>query len=189
MIGQFRPGQQLLESMEVADSQRFDLGRKRIGSGGPLGLQIRRASSKGGVAGFDSQALPPFSTKRRVLNRIRGELTNSWAFVAVLMTSAVLVAGCAARASFEERLIAEDQRITAEVIRIIEDEKGIIAADLRVETKEGVVVLYGIQSEMESISAVLRRISRVRGVVEVINRIRIIRAEAERSNRKNLHSL
>ncbi len=28
--------------------------------GGLLGLQIRRASSKGGVAGFDSQALPPF---------------------------------------------------------------------------------------------------------------------------------
>lgn len=105
------------------------------------------------------------------------------------MTSAVLVAGCAARASFEERLVAEDQRITAEVIRIIEDEKGIIAADLRVETKEGVVVLYGVQSEMESISAVLRRISRVRGVVEIINRIRIIRAEAARSNRKNLHSL
>ena len=70
-----------------------------------------------------------------------------------------------------------------------EDEKGIIAADLRVETKEGVVVLYGVQSEMESISAVLRRISRVRGVVEVINRIRVIRAEDERSTRKNLHSL
>lgn len=30
-----------------------------MGSGGPLGLQIRWASSKGGVAGFNSQALPP----------------------------------------------------------------------------------------------------------------------------------
>ncbi len=109
--------------------------------------------------------------------------------VVTLTTSAVLMAGCVARASLEERLVAEDQRITAEVIRIIEDEKGIITADLRVETREGVVVLYGVQSELESISAVLRRISRVRGVVEVINRIRIIRAEAERSDRKNLHSL
>ena len=123
------------------------------------------------------------------MNRIRGELTSLPTFVAILMTSAILVSGCAARASFEERLVSEDQRITAEVIRIIEDEKGIIAADLRVETKEGVVVLYGVQSEMESISAVLRRISRVRGVVEVINRIRVIRAEDERSTRKNLHSL
>ena len=99
------------------------------------------------------------------------------------------MAGCVARASLEERLVAEDQRITAEVTRIIEDEKGIITADLRIEIREGVVVLYGVQSELESISAVLRRISRVRGVVEVINRIRIIRAEAERSDRKNLYSL
>ena len=175
--------------MKVAATKQFDLGRKRIGSGGPLGLQIRRASSKGGVAGFDSQALPPFSTKRRVLNRIQGELGNVSTLVVTLTTSAVLMAGCVARASLEERLVAEDQRITAEVIRIIEDEKGIITADLRVETREGVVVLYGVQSELESISAVLRRISRVRGVVEVINRIRIIRAEAERSDRKNLHSL
>jgi len=105
------------------------------------------------------------------------------------MMSAVPVGGCAARASFEERLVLEDRRITAEIIRIIEDEKGIIAADLRVETKEGIVVLYGVQSEMESISAVLLRISRVRGVVEVINRIRVIRAEDERSTRNNLHSL
>ncbi|HJO30672.1 MAG TPA: BON domain-containing protein [Acidobacteriota bacterium] len=123
------------------------------------------------------------------MNRIRGGLTSSLTFIAVLMTSAVPVGGCAARASFEERLVLEDRRITAEIIRIIEDEKGIIAADLRVETKEGIVVLYGVQSEMESISAVLLRISRVRGVVEVINRIRVIRAEDERSTRNNLHSL
>lgn len=123
------------------------------------------------------------------MNRIQGELANVSTLVVALTTSAVLMAGCVARASLEERLVAEDQRITAEVIRIIEDEKGIITADLRVETREGVVVLYGVQSELESISAVLRRISRVRGVVEVINRIRIIRAEAERSDRKNLHSL
>ena len=123
------------------------------------------------------------------MNRIQGELGNVSTLVVTLTTSVVLMAGCVARASLEERLVAEDQRITAEVIRIIEDEKGIITADLRVETREGVVVLYGVQSELEPISAVLRRISRVRGVVEVINRIRIIRAEAERSDRKNLHSL
>ena len=123
------------------------------------------------------------------MNRIQGELANVSTLVVALTASAVLMAGCVARASLEERLVAEDERITAEVIRIIEDEKGIITADLSVETREGVVVLYGVQSELESISAVLRRISRVRGVVEVINRIRIIRAEAERSDRKNLHSL
>ena len=123
------------------------------------------------------------------MNRIQGELANVSTFVVIFTTSAVLMAGCTARANLEDRLVAEDQRITAEVTRIIEDEKGIITADLRIEIREGVVVLYGVQSELESISAVLRRISRVRGVVEVINRIRIIRAEAERSDRKNLHSL
>ena len=123
------------------------------------------------------------------MNRIQGELANVSTFVVIFTTSAVLMAGCTARANLEDRLVAENQRITAEVTRIIEDEKGIITADLRVEIREGVVVLYGVQSELESISAVLRRISRVRGVVEVINRIRIIRAEAERSDRKNLHSL
>jgi len=123
------------------------------------------------------------------LNRIQGELANVSTFVVIFTTSAVLMAGCTARANLEDRLVAENQRITAEVTRIIEDEKGIITADLRIEIREGVVVLYGVQSELESISAVLRRISRVRGVVEVINRIRIIRAEAERSDRKNLYSL
>ena len=123
------------------------------------------------------------------MNRIQGELANVSTFVVIFTTSAVLMAGCTARANLEDRLVAENQRITAEVTRIIEDEKGIITADLRVETREGVVVLYGVQAELESISAVLRRISRVRGVVEVINRIRIIRAEAERSDRKNLHSV
>ena len=123
------------------------------------------------------------------MNRIQGELANVSTFVVIFTTSAVLMAGCTARANLEDRLVAEDQRITAEVTRIIEDEKGIITADLRIEIREGVVVLYGVQSELESISAVLRRISRVRGVVEVINRIRIIRAEAERSDRKNLYSL
>ena len=123
------------------------------------------------------------------MNRIQGELANVSTFVVIFTTSAVLMAGCTARANLEDRLVAENQRITAEVTRIIEDEKGIITADLRIEIREGVVVLYGVQSELESISAVLRRISRVRGVVEVINRIRIIRAEAERSDRKNLHSL
>ncbi len=123
------------------------------------------------------------------MNRIQGELANVSTFVVIFTTSAVLMAGCTARANLEDRLVAENQRITAEVTRIIEDEKGIITADLRVEIREGVVVLYGVQSELESISAVLRRISRVRGVVEVINRIRIIRAEAERSDRKNLYSL
>ncbi len=123
------------------------------------------------------------------MNRIQGELANVSTFVVIFTTSAVLMAGCTARANLEDRLVAENQRITAEVTRIIEDEKGIITADLRIEIREGVVVLYGVQSELESISAVLRRISRVRGVVEVINRIRIIRAEAERSDRKNLYSL
>ena len=120
---------------------------------------------------------------------IRGKSTKVSGLAAILVVSVALVTGCAARVSPEGEPLSEDQRITAEVIRIVEDEKGIISDDLSVETREGVVVLYGVQSALESVSALLRRISRVRGVVEIINRIRLIRSEAERLDGQDLHRL
>ena len=101
---------------------------------------------------------------------------------AILVVAAALSTACAARVGPDGEPLSEDQRITAEVIRIAEDEEGIVRADLRVETRDGVVVLSGVQTALEPVGALLRRTSRVRGVVEVVNRIRIIRSAAERSS-------
>ena len=98
---------------------------------------------------------------------------------AILVVSATLATGCAARVGPDGEPLSADQRITAAAISIVEDEEGIVGDDLRVETRDGVVVVSGVQSELEPVSALLRRISRVRGVVEVVNRIRIIRSAAD----------
>ncbi len=108
---------------------------------------------------------------------------------AILVVSAALATGCAVRVGPDGEPLSEDQRITAEVIRIVEDVEGIVGDDLRVETRDGVVVLSGVQPALEPVSALLRRTSRVRGVVEVVNRIRILRSAAERSGRDDLYRL
>ena len=108
---------------------------------------------------------------------------------AILVVAAVFATSCAVRVGPDGEPLSEDQRITAEVIRIVEDEEGIVSADLRVETRDGVVVFSGLQPALEPVSALLRRASQVRGVVEVVNRIRIIRSAAERSGRDDLYRL
>ena len=107
--------------------------------------------------------------------RIRHEPAKGPCVAAILVVSAALATGCAVRVGPDGEPLSEDQRITADVIRIAEDEEGIVSADLRVETRDGVVVLSGVQPALEPVSALLRRASRVRGVVEIVNRIRIIR--------------
>ena len=100
--------------------------------------------------------------------------------LAILVVVAALATACAARVGPDGAPLSEDQRITAAVIRIVEDVEGIVAADVRVETRDGVVVLSGVQAALDPVSALLHRASRVRGVVEVVNRIRIIRSAAAR---------
>ena len=121
--------------------------------------------------------------------RIRHEPAKGPCVAAILVVSAALATGCAVRVGPDGEPLSEDQRITAEVIRIVEDVEGIVGDDLRVETRDGVVVLSGVQPALEPVSALLRRTSRVRGVVEVVNRIRIIRSAAERSGRDDLYRL
>ncbi len=121
--------------------------------------------------------------------RIRHEPAKGPCVAAILVVSAALATGCAVRVGPDGEPLSEDQRITAEVIRIVEDVEGIVGDDLRVETRDGVVVLSGVQPALEPVSALLRRTSRVRGVVEVVNRIRILRSAAERSGRDDLYRL
>ena len=86
-----------------------------------------------------------------------------------------LLCGCAARNGAPVDPLAEDRRITVEVLRIIAENDELVAEDLRVETRDGVVVISGVQPDLEGIGRLLQRASRVRGVTEVVNRIRILR--------------
>ena len=95
--------------------------------------------------------------------------------VIVGLAVALAGAGCAARSAPGGEPLSEDQRITAEVVRILAEEEDIVNEDLEVETHNGVVVVSGVQADLEAVSEVLRRIARVKGVTEVVNRIRILR--------------
>lgn len=88
---------------------------------------------------------------------------------------ALLAGACAGRSGGVGEPLSEQERITAEVWRIIADQEGLVAEDLDVETDGGVVVISGVQPELEPVSDLLRRVARVRGVTEVVNRIRIVR--------------
>jgi len=88
---------------------------------------------------------------------------------------ALFSGACAGRSGGVGEPLSEQERITAEVWRIIADQEGLVAEDLDVETDGGVVVISGVQPDVGPVSELLRRVARVRGVTEVVNRIRIVR--------------
>ena len=61
-------------------------------------------------------------------------------------------------------------------MRILAEDDDIDSADIRIETRDGVVVLSGVQSSLEQVREILKKVSRVRGVREVINRVRVVGA-------------
>ena len=105
--------------------------------------------------------------------KISGQLARTLLPLLVLTAS---VPGCAAGAGPDGAPVSEDRRITEEVLRIVAERDDIVAEDIEVETNDGVVVLSGVQADLEPVSELLRRVARVRGVVEVVNRIRIVRS-------------
>lgn len=100
-------------------------------------------------------------------------MKNIVVFLSVLL---LFAGGCAAGPAVDSAPRSPDQRITDEVLRIIDDKEGIVGEDLQVETRDGVVVVSGVQLEDAPVGELLMRIARVRGVTEVVNRIRILRA-------------
>ena len=92
----------------------------------------------------------------------------------IVLVALLLAVGCATRGGVDGNPVSEDQRITAEVLRILEEDDDIDSADVRVETRDGVVVLSGVQSTLEQVRKMLKKVSRVRGVREVVNRVRIV---------------
>ena len=90
-----------------------------------------------------------------------------------LVTLGLAGAGCATHGGVSTDPVSEDQRITSEVTRVVGEIDDVVMEDLRVETRDGVVVVSGVQPSLEVVREILRRAARVRGVSEVVNRIRI----------------
>lgn len=80
---------------------------------------------------------------------------------------------CAARGPVDPG--AEDGRIGEEVRQIAAEVEGLEIDELGVEIRDGVVVLTGIQPSSEAVADLLEQVTRIRGVREVVNRIRVIR--------------
>ena len=86
----------------------------------------------------------------------------------------LLSLACASRGPVGEDQATIDAWISAEVRRLLEEESEVVAADLRIETRDGILVLSGVQPSLEAVGKALDRASRVRGVLQVVNRIRVV---------------
>jgi osmotically-inducible protein OsmY len=106
-----------------------------------------------------------------------GYRNRSLGLIAATVALVLLAGGCAARRGGPVDPLAEDRRITAEVLEIIAENDDLVAEDLHVETRDGVVVISGVQPDLEGVGRLLERAARVRGVTEVVNRIRILRGD------------
>jgi osmotically-inducible protein OsmY len=94
---------------------------------------------------------------------------------AVLVVAICLLSpACASRGPVGEDQAAIDEWISAEVRRLLEEEQKVVVADLRIETRDGILVLSGVQPSLEAVAIALDRASRVRGVLQVVNRIRVV---------------
>ncbi len=101
--------------------------------------------------------------------------------VFLVLVVAFVAGGCAARSAVGSDPRSQDQRITEEVLRIISEKNDMVGEDLQVETRDGVVVISGVQPEDAPLGELLLRIGRVRGVTEVVNRVRILRGASARA--------
>lgn len=94
--------------------------------------------------------------------------------VALVLAAAVLSLACASRGPVGEDQATIDSWISAEVRRVLEEESEVVVGDLRIETRDGILVLSGVQPSLEAVSKALDRASRVPGVVQVVNQIRVV---------------
>lgn len=94
--------------------------------------------------------------------------------VLLLGCSLSVLSACAARGPIGSDPAEVDAWITREVLRVLAEEDEVVIEDLRVETGDGVVVLFGVQPSTEAVAAALNRAARVRGVRQVINQIRVV---------------
>lgn len=97
---------------------------------------------------------------------------GSWLTCALVALSAL--AACASTGSPVPLGGDADEWISAEVRRVLQRDDRIDASTLRVETRDGVVVLSGVASTLDQVRRALRLAGRVRGVEQIVNRIRVL---------------
>ena len=93
---------------------------------------------------------------------------------ALVLLLGALTLACASTGPAGKDQASIDAWIDAEVRRVLGEEPDVVVGDLRIETREGIVVLSGVQPSLEAVSKALERASRVRGVLQVVNRIRVV---------------
>ena len=99
---------------------------------------------------------------------------GAWGAGAILVAVGLLSVACASRGPVGEDPAAIDEWINAEVRRVLGEESEVVVEDLRIETRDGILVLSGVQPSLEAVAKALDRASRVRGVLQVVNRIRVV---------------
>jgi len=100
--------------------------------------------------------------------------------VVLVIAAGLLLLACAARGPVGEDQATIDAWISAEVQRVLKEEPEVVLEDLRVETHDGVVVLSGVQPSLEAVAKALDRAARVRGVLQVVNQIRVVEGSSTR---------
>ncbi len=82
-----------------------------------------------------------------------------------------LVVGCA---STQVAPAADDDWISAEVWRRLGQDRRVDAAEMAVDTRDGVVVVSGIAASTREVRRALQIAADVRGVRQVVNRLRVL---------------
>ena len=67
-----------------------------------------------------------------------------------------------------------DDWISAEVLRRLTENEQVDADSIRVETRDRIVVLSGVQEGLDQVRAALQVAARVRGVRQVVNHLRVV---------------
>jgi hypothetical protein len=97
-----------------------------------------------------------------------------WARVPCCIVLLALLPGCASTGPSGEDQATIDAWISAEVRRVLAEEEDVVVDDLQIETRDGIVTLSGVQPSLEAVAKALDRTARVRGVLQVINQIRVV---------------
>lgn len=109
-----------------------------------------------------------------MLQRRRVASDVFWCSLSVL---ALISGACSSGVPRLDHLPPGDERIVAELRGALEAEERIDAEAIELECSQGVVVLRGFLRDRDQVRRALELASRVDGVVEVVNRLRVLRGE------------
>ncbi len=87
----------------------------------------------------------------------------------------VLVGAASACATIHPHLAPiDDDQIRVEIHQALQEDERIDAQTISVESRQGVVILAGVVASVDEVRRALRHAGRVRGVQQVVNRLRVV---------------